>query len=47
MIHLDLLKEAADLRGRKSESDAALPRLRAALSEANSNMDTVRASFRE
>lgn len=47
MIHLDLLKESADLNGRISESDAALPRLRAALSEARSNMDTVRASFRE
>lgn len=47
MIHLDLLKEATDLRGRISESNAALPRLRAALSEARSNMDTVRASFRE
>lgn len=47
MIHLNLLKEATDLRGRISESNAALPRLRAALSEARSNMDTVRASFRE
>lgn len=47
MIHLNLLKEASDLRGRISESDAALPRLRAALNEAESNMDTVRASFRE
>lgn len=47
MIHLDLLKESADLNGRISEADAALPRLRAALDEAKSNMDTVRASFRE
>ena len=47
MIHLDLLKESSDLNGRISEADAALPRLRAALSEAKSNMDTVRASFRE
>lgn len=47
MIHLDLLKESADLNGRISEANAALPRLKAALSEAKSNMDTVRASFRE
>lgn len=47
MIHLDLLKESSDLNGRISEADAALPRLRAALSEARSNMDTVRASFLE
>lgn len=47
MIHLDLLKESADLNGRISEADAALPRLRAALDEAKSNLDTVRASFRE
>ncbi len=47
MIHLNLLKEAADLRGRIDESEAALPRLRAALGEARSNMETIRASFRE
>lgn len=47
MLHLNLLKEAADLRGRIDEANAALPRLEAALGEANSNMDTIRASFRE
>ncbi|MEX2312119.1 MAG: HlyD family type I secretion periplasmic adaptor subunit, partial [Rhodospirillales bacterium] len=47
MIHLNLLKEAADLRGRIDESEAALPRLRAALGEARANMDTTRATFRE
>ncbi|MEX0693440.1 MAG: HlyD family type I secretion periplasmic adaptor subunit [Rhodospirillales bacterium] len=47
MIHLNLLKEAADLRGRIDESEAALPRLRAALGEARANMDTIRATFRE
>jgi len=47
MLHLNLLKEAADLRGRIDESEAALPRLRAALGEARANMETIRASFRE
>lgn len=47
MLHLNLLKEAADLRGRIAESEKALPRLQAALGEARSNMETVRASFRE
>ncbi len=47
MLHLNLLKEAADLRGRIDEANAALPRLEAALGEARSNMDTIRASFRE
>lgn len=47
MLHLNLLKEAADLRGRIDEAEAALPRLRAALGEARANMETIRASFRE
>ncbi len=47
MIHLNLLKEATDLRARISEANAALPRLKAALGEAKSNMATIRASFRE
>jgi adhesin transport system membrane fusion protein len=47
MLHLNLLKEAADLRGRIDEANAALPRLRAALGEARANMETIRASFRE
>ncbi len=47
MLHLNLLKEAADLRGRIDEAEAALPRLRAALGEARANMDTIRATFRE
>lgn len=47
MLHLNLLKEAADLRGRIDEANAALPRLEAALGEAQANMDTIRASFRE
>jgi len=47
MLHLNLLKEAADLRGRIDESEAALPRLQSALNEAKSNMETIRASFRE
>ncbi|MBO6520424.1 MAG: HlyD family type I secretion periplasmic adaptor subunit [Rhodospirillales bacterium] len=47
MLHLNLLKEAADLRGRIDEAEAALPRLRAALGEARANMETIRATFRE
>lgn len=47
MLHLNLLKEAADLRARIEESNTALPRLRSALNEAKSNMQTIRASFRE
>lgn len=47
MLHLNLLKEAEDLRGRIDEAEAALPRLRAALGEARANMETIRASFRE
>ncbi len=47
MLHLNLLKEAADLRGRIDEAEAALPRLHAALGEARANMETIRASFRE
>lgn len=47
MLHLNLLKEAEDLRGRIDEAEATLPRLRAALGEARANMETIRASFRE
>lgn len=47
MLHLNLLKEMADLQGRIEEANASLPRLEAALGEARSNMETIRASFRE
>lgn len=47
MLHLNLLKEAADLKGRIQEANTALPRLRAAAAEARSNTQIIRASFRE
>jgi len=47
MLHLNYLKERADLRGRIDEASAVLPRLRAAAEEAKSNLHIVSASFRE
>lgn len=47
MLHLNYLKERADLRGRIDEASATLPRLQAAAEEARSNLHIVRASFRE
>jgi len=47
MLHLNYLKERADLRGRIDEAKATLPRLKAAAEEARSNLHIVQASFRE
>jgi membrane fusion protein, adhesin transport system len=47
MLHLNLLKEQADLRSRIDESRSAVPRLQAAAAEARSNLSSIRASFRE
>ncbi|MGE4219889.1 MAG: HlyD family type I secretion periplasmic adaptor subunit [Alphaproteobacteria bacterium] len=47
MVHLNLLKEAAVLRGRIAEDNAALPRVEAALAEARAQMDAVRTRFQE
>jgi len=45
--HLDLLKEASNIRGRNEEDTAALQRAKSALKEAESNMGGIHASFRE
>jgi len=45
--HLDLLKEASNIRGRKEEDAAALQRAKSALKEAESNMEGIHTSFLE
>lgn len=47
MVHLNLLKEAAVLRGRIAEDNAALPRTEAALAEARAQLDAIRSRFQE
>ncbi len=45
--HLDLLKEASNIRGRQEEDSAALQRAKSALKEAESNMDGIHTAFLE
>jgi len=45
--HLDLLKEASNIRGRNEEDAAALERAKSALKEAESNMDGIHTDFME
>ncbi|MBL6931306.1 MAG: HlyD family type I secretion periplasmic adaptor subunit [Rhodospirillales bacterium] len=45
--HLDLLKEASNLQGRKEEDAAALKRAKSALKEAESNMEGIHTAFLE
>lgn len=45
--HLDLLKEASNLRGRREEDKAALQRAKSALKEAEANMEGIHTAFIE
>ena len=45
--HLDLLKEASNIKGRREEDSAALQRAKSALKEAESNMDGIHTAFLE
>lgn len=45
--HLDLLKEASSIRGRKEEDTAALQRAKSALKEAEANMEGIHTAFME
>ncbi len=45
--HLDLLKEASNIRGRKEEDSAAMQRAKSALKEAEANMDGIYTAFLE
>jgi len=45
--HLDLLKEASNIKGRMEEDTAAMARARSALKEAESNMVGIHTSFME
>lgn len=47
MKHLELLKEASDLKGRIEEDGALLPKAQAAQKEAKARLDAIRAAFRE
>jgi membrane fusion protein, adhesin transport system len=45
--HLDLLKEASSLKGRREEDSAALQRAKSALKEAESNMEGIHSAYME
>jgi membrane fusion protein, adhesin transport system len=45
--HLDLLKEASNIKGRKEEDTAALQRAKSALKEAQANMEGIHTAFLE
>lgn len=47
MLHLNLLKEAADLTGKVDEANSSEPRLRAAVREARSKLASIKSGFRE
>lgn len=47
MLHLNLLKERAEIRGQVDQDETALPRLRAAVKEARLRADSVRDAFLE
>lgn len=47
MLHLNLLKEQADLRAKIDEANESEPRLKAAVAEANSKLASIRAGFSE
>jgi len=46
MLHLNLLKEAANLNGMLSEDDAALARLQAAIEQESLNLEAIQGRFR-
>ncbi len=47
MTHLNLLREEADLKGRRDEDRAFLPRAKAALNGATAQLTAIREGFRE